>query len=56
MDWTALIGGLAIVTLLIVLALALISKRKVDKRKGDPNSERSTLAKDKSSTGHPPDV
>ncbi|MCR8827639.1 hypothetical protein [Pseudosulfitobacter koreensis] len=56
MDWTTLVSGLAIVTLVIVLVLALVNKRKVDKRRADPNSERSTLAKDKSSTGHPPDV
>jgi hypothetical protein len=54
--WTILIGGLSIVTLLIWVVFAMISKRNVEKRKVDPTVERSTLATDKSSTGVPPDV
>lgn len=56
MDWTTLIGGLAIVTLFIWVVVALISKRNVEKRKVDTAAEKSPLATDRSSKGNPADI
>ena len=56
MDWTFLVGLLALVTLLTFVVLALISKRKVEKRMDDPNAPKSTLAADKSAHGKPAEV
>ncbi|MEM6304409.1 MAG: hypothetical protein AAF744_06800 [Pseudomonadota bacterium] len=51
-----LIGLLSFSTFVLVIGFALYSKRKVEKRMDDPNSTKSTLAADKSSTGTPADV
>lgn len=56
MDWTSLIGLLAIVTLTSWILLAYLSKRKVEQRRADPDAIKSTLAADASSTGRPADV
>jgi hypothetical protein len=37
---------LAMLTLLGVVIFALVSKRRVEEKRHDPNSEKSTLAKD----------
>ncbi|MBZ4689091.1 hypothetical protein FAZ78_21655 [Cereibacter changlensis] len=46
MDFSWIIPLLSLVTLLAVLAFALISKGKVEERRHDPNAPKSTLAKD----------
>lgn len=56
MDWTSLVGFLALITLLAGVVVAVISKRKTEKRMDDPDAPKSTLAKDKSSHGNPADV
>ena len=56
MDWRALIGALAFVTLILWIVIAQVSKRKVEERMDDPNAPKSTLAKDVPSNGTPPDV
>ncbi|WP_299877836.1 hypothetical protein [uncultured Sulfitobacter sp.] len=47
---------LALFTLLVFIVLALISKRKTEKRMQDDSAPKSTLAADKSSHGKPADV
>ncbi len=47
---------LALFTLLAFIVMAIISKRKTEARMDDPSVTKSTLAKDKSSTGKPADV
>ena len=56
MDWTNLIAVLAFFTLLAGALAAFVSKQQVDKRKHDPSSPKSTLAKDESSHAAPADV
>lgn len=56
MDFTYLIVILALVTMLAVIVFALVSKAKVEQRKDDPHSPKSTLAADKPSDGKPVDV
>lgn len=56
MDWTSLIGLLAVVTLLLCVGLAYLSKRRVDARMEDPEAPKSTLAADVPSRGTPADV
>lgn len=46
MDSFPLIGLLAIVTFGIVIALALNSKRRTERREHDPGAPKSSLAKD----------
>jgi hypothetical protein len=46
MDGSFLLPALAFATLGIVLVLAIISKRKTDARRDDPNAPKSTLASD----------
>jgi len=46
MDFTFIVPLLAMITLLAVVVLALVSKRKVEQRRHDPNAPTSTLAKD----------
>ncbi len=50
METSGLIVTLSIVTLLAVLAIAWISKRRTDKRKHDPQAPKSTLAEDAPNT------
>jgi hypothetical protein len=47
---------LALFTLLAVVVLAIISKRKTEQRMKDDNATKSTLAADKVSDGKPADV
>lgn len=47
---------LALFTLLVFVVLALVSKRKTNKRMQDDTAPKSTLAADKSSNGKPADV
>ncbi len=47
---------LALFTLLAFIVMAIVSKRKTEQRMDDPSAPKSTLAKDKSSTGKPADV
>lgn len=56
MDWTALLGTLAFFTLLAGVTLAFVSKQQVEQRMQNPQAEKSTLAKNKSSNGKPADV
>ncbi len=56
MDWTSLVGLLALVTLCAGIVFALWSKRAVERRLDDPNTPKSTLAADKSSSATPADV
>ena len=56
MDWTMLVGALALVTLVGWIVLAQISKRQVEMRMKNDNAPKSTLAKDKASDGRPADV
>ena len=56
MDWTSLVGLLAIVTLAAGIFIAFLSKRAVEARMDDPEAPKSTLAADKSSHGKPADV
>lgn len=56
MDWTTLVGALALITLALWIGIAFVSKRKVEARMEDDNAPKSTLAQDKSSTGTPADV
>jgi len=46
MDFTFIVPLLALLTLLLVAVMALVSKRKVEQRRHDPNAPTSTLAKD----------
>lgn len=52
MEPTGLIVTLSIVTLLAVLVLALVSKRRTEQRRHDPNAPKSTLAEDAPNTRH----
>ncbi|MCV3270357.1 hypothetical protein [Roseobacter sinensis] len=56
MDFTYLIVILALMTLLAVIVFAMISKAKVEKRKDDPDSTKSTLAADARSDSEPVDA
>ena len=56
MDLTTLLVVLALGTLLAGVVFALASKAQVEARMDDPSATKSTLAKDKSSTGKPADV
>lgn len=47
---------LALFTLLAFVVVAIIDKRKTERRMDDPSASKSTLAADKSSTGKPADV
>jgi hypothetical protein len=47
---------LAMMTMIVAIVFALLSKAQTDKRRRDANATKSTLAKDKSSTGDPADV
>ncbi|WP_299029174.1 hypothetical protein [uncultured Sulfitobacter sp.] len=56
MEWTLLTAGLAFTTFFAAIAVAFISKRKVDARRDQEDAAKSTLAKDESSTAPPADV
>ena len=56
MDLTYLVVILALGTMFAAIVFALVSKEKVEARLANPNSTKSTLASDKSSTGKPADV
>jgi len=56
MDSGFIVILLALFTLLAVVVMAIVSKRKTEQRMDDPTAEKSTLAADKSSTGKPADV
>ncbi|SPH21866.1 hypothetical protein ASD8599_02617 [Ascidiaceihabitans donghaensis] len=56
MDASYIIVILALVTMLALIVFALASKAKLERRMDDPNSKKSTLAADKSSSGSPADV
>lgn len=56
MDWTSLIGALALVTLLTWIGIAYLAKRKTEDRMDNPDAPKSTLAKDKNSHAKPADV
>lgn len=56
MDLTFLLVTLALGTMLAVVLFALLSKKNVEYRRNDPDSKRSTLAKDGPSHGAPQDV
>ncbi|SFS04989.1 hypothetical protein [Yoonia litorea] len=56
MEGGFLILMLALFTMLVFVVAAIVSKRKTEERMDDPQSEKSTLAKDKSSHGKPADV
>ncbi|WP_300056284.1 hypothetical protein [uncultured Roseobacter sp.] len=56
MDFTYLIVILALMTMLAVIVFAMVSKAKVENRREDPDSKKSTLAADKRSDGEPVDV
>tara|TARA_R110002020_G_scaffold169117_1_gene358172 strand:- start:473 stop:643 length:171 start_codon:yes stop_codon:yes gene_type:complete len=56
MDWTYLVGALAIITLLAGVVVAMISKKKTEGEIKDPNDPKSTLAKDGDPHGKPKDV
>ena len=56
MDWTSLVGLLAIFTLAAFAIFAFVSKQKVEDRIDDPDATKSTLAKDKNPHGAPADV
>ncbi len=47
---------LALFTLLAVIVMAIVSKRKTEQRMANDTAEKSTLAADKSSHGKPADV
>lgn len=51
-----IVAILALMTLGAVLAFAIVSKERVERRKRDPNALKSTLAADKDSRGTPADV
>lgn len=46
MDNSILIGALMVITLGAVIVFALVSKKKVDDRRDDPDAPKSTLASD----------
>lgn len=56
MEMTTLIVVLSLGTMLALIVFALASKAKTEQRLNDPNTEKSTLASDKSSSGKPVDV
>lgn len=56
MDMPYIIVILALVTMLIVLIYAIVGKTQIEARRKDPESPKSTLAKDKASDGKPVDV
>ncbi|WP_299670469.1 hypothetical protein [uncultured Roseobacter sp.] len=56
MDFTYLIVILALMTMLAVIVFAMVSKAKVENRREDSDSKKSTLAPDKRSDGEPVDV
>lgn len=56
MDNGLIVIVLALFTLLAFVVVAMVSKRKTEKRMDDKNAEKSTLAADKSSDGKPADV
>jgi hypothetical protein len=47
---------LFLLTMLAGIVFALVSKRKVDQRRNDPNALKSTLASDAPSHGKPTDT
>jgi hypothetical protein len=51
MDFAFLVPLLAMTTMLIVIVLALVSKKKVDQKRRDPNAPKSSLAADAPNTG-----
>ena len=56
MDWSYLVGALAVVTLLAGVVVAMISKKKTEDEIHDPNDPKSTLATDGDPHGKPKDV
>ncbi|WP_342069827.1 hypothetical protein [Yoonia algicola] len=56
MDSGFLVIMLALFTLLAFVVVAIIDKRKTERRMDDPTAGKSTLAADKSSTGKPTDI
>jgi H+/Cl- antiporter ClcA len=51
MDFTFIVPLLALITLLAVCVFALVSKKKTEDRRHDPNAPKSSLAKDSPSGG-----
>ncbi len=51
-----IVAILSLMTIGVVLAFAIVSKERVEKRKRDKAVPKSTLAVDKDSKGTPPDV
>ena len=56
MTYTTLTAALVFSTLILALVFALYNKHKTEQRLENPNSTKSTLAKDKDSEGKPADV
>lgn len=56
MDIPNIVPILALVTLLMLIVFAMISKKKVEDRLEDPDAPKSTLAKDARSEGEPADL
>lgn len=56
MDWTTLVGALAVVTMLAFVIAAYVSKKKTQERMDDPSAPKSTLARDQDSHAPPADV